>query len=116
MSTLSPGPTSSRPHSRSPSSSPAWRANVSLVLDTLKDVLEATDSLPIVTYVASVAVKILEVVEVCVCNSRHGGTPDDSTGDAGSQDEQGRTTTIGAACTGDRNHDRESMCAQWSWG
>jgi hypothetical protein len=39
-------------------------ANVSLVLSGLKDVLEAVDTLPCVKYIASIAIKILEVIDV----------------------------------------------------
>jgi hypothetical protein len=43
-------------------------ANVSLALSGLKDVLEAVDTLPCVKYIASVAIKILEVIDVGDCD------------------------------------------------
>jgi hypothetical protein len=39
-------------------------ANLALALSSLKDVLEAVNTLPCVKYIASIAIKILEVIDV----------------------------------------------------
>lgn len=60
-------PSSLPPHDDHNSAHPMTRApsNLALSLSLVKSILDATDTLPCVKYVASVGVTIIEVVQVC---------------------------------------------------